>query len=136
MRNTTIIMVIILTIFFVFEAHAEQNAIRLICKYSHTIDAAGKSSRTTGEELITVRFSDNGNARIKKQRLGAEFIGKISDKEIYGETEYSFSGSGLTYRETLRINRYTGAFENTFNINKSKGLIHYGNCKPVTQKKF
>lgn len=135
MKITSIITIILLTLFFVLKAHAEQNTIRLICKYSHTINAEGEISGTSGEELITVNYSDNGDAIIKKQGLGAEFIGTISDEEIYGKTEYGISGR--TFQRTLRINRFTGALEITFEIIGSKGgLIHYGICEPVTKKKF
>ena len=112
----------------------EINTIRLICKYSHTIDENGKSSRTSGEDLVTVHFTDSGDAYIKVGVLGAVFIGTISDEEIYGETTYSIKAQ--TYYQTLTINRYTGAFQNTFRVNESGGLIHYGNCKSVTEKKF
>ena len=135
MKKTRIISVILLTLFFVLEAHAERNTIRLICKYSHTINTEGKSSGTSGEDLITVNYSDNGDAIIKKQGLGAEFTGTITDEEVYGKTEYKISGS--TIQQTLMINRYTGAFEITFEIIGSKGgLIHYGICELVTKQKF
>ena len=135
MKITPIIISVFLTLFFVYEGHAEPNTIRLICKYSHTIDADGSSSRTSGEDLVTVNYTDNGDATIKKQGLGAEFVGKISDEEIYGETTYEISE--LTFHQTLRINRYTGAFEITFKtIGSEDGLIHCGICEPITKKKF
>ena len=115
--------------------HAEQNIIRLICKYSYTIDADGKTSETSGESLFTVMYSDTGEAKIRKQALGAEFTGKISDEEIYGETEYVISPS--TIQQTIMINRYTGSFEETFNIIGAKGgLIHCGSCEMAKEKIF
>lgn len=134
MRHKCIITAIFLTFFFILKAHAEQNTIHLICKYSHTIDNEAKSSRTSGETFITVKSRDNGIVIINKQGLGAEFIGKITDEEIYGETEYTVSGAA--YQQTLSINRYTGAFEETFTIKGSGGLIHHGNCELLTEKKF
>jgi len=129
------IITVIFTLFFVLEVHAEQNTIRLICNYSYTIDAEGKSSKTSGEDLITVKYSDNGEAIIKKQGLGAVFIGTVSDEEIYGKTEYEISGFAI--QQTLMINRYTGAFEITFKkVGSEGGLIHCGICELVTKKKF
>jgi S1-C subfamily serine protease len=107
----------------------------LICKYSHTIEADGRISKSSGENLVTVNYTDDGDATIKKQDLGAEFLGKISDEEIYGETTYKISE--LTLYQTLRINRYTGAFEVTYKTMGSEGgLIHCGICEPITKKKF
>ena len=135
MKKTSIIITIFLTLLFVFETYAEENTIRLICKYSHTIEADGSSSGTSGEDLVTVSYSDNGAAIIRKQGLGAEFKGTISDEEIQGKTEYKISGS--TIQQTIVINRYTGAFEITFKIIGSEGgLIHCGTCEPVAKKKF
>lgn len=135
MIKKLIIIAISLSLFFVTESYAEQNTIRLICKYSHTVDGDGKSSPTSGEDLITVNYSNNGEAIIIKQGLGAEFKGSISDEEIRGQTEYKLSNS--TIQQTLLINRYTGACEITFKIVGSEsGLVHYGTCQTVTKKKF
>jgi len=135
MRKTIVIAAIFFTLIFVFETHAEENTIRLVCKYSHTIDADGASSETSGEDLVTINYLDNGQAIIKKQGLGAEFIGKISEEEIKGDTEYEISN--LKVQQSILVNRYTGSFEITFRTVGSKGgLIHYGTCEAVSKKKF
>lgn len=135
MKKTSIITAIFITLLFVFETYAGENTIRLICKYSHTIKADGRSSGTSGEDLVTVNYSDNGEAIIRKQGLGAEFNGTISDEVIQGKTEYKMSES--TIQQTIVINRYTGAFEITFKIIGSEGgLIHCGTCESVAKKKF
>jgi hypothetical protein len=130
------IIAIFLSLFFVIESYADQNTLRLICKYSHTVDADGKSTPSSGEDLITVNYSDNGEAIIIKQGLGAEFKGTISDEKIYGKTEYKMSE--LKIQQTILINRYTGACEITFEVvgSSQSGLIHYGTCEPVSKKKF
>lgn len=135
MRKISTIATIFFVLLFVFETYAEANTIRLICQYSHTIEADGKSSGTSGEDLVTVNYSDTGEAIIKKQGLGARFIGTITDEEIKGKTAYKISGT--TIQQTIVINRYTGAFEITFEIvGSERGLIHYGTCEPVAKKKF
>lgn len=117
------------------EVRANETVIRLICKYSYTIDDKGIKSGTTGEDLITVKYSEDGQATIKKQGLGAEFYGKMSDEQIVGETTYKIQE--LTFHQELRINRYTGALEITFGVpGKGAGLIHYGKCTPATEKLF
>lgn len=110
---------------------AEQ--LKLICTYSHTVDENGQSA-TTGEKLLTVTKSGNGHAVIKKQGLGAEFVGNVSEDEIRGETEYQIGG--VTYRETFDINRFTGAFTNTFGTRSGAGLVHYGKCRPASTARF
>jgi hypothetical protein len=81
--------IIIISIFMLAatKLYAAESTIRLICKYSHTINDEGKSSGTSGEDLITIHYSENGVAVIKKQGqgLGAEFIGTITEEQIYGE---------------------------------------------------
>lgn len=135
MKKASIIMVILLTIFFVLEAHAERITIRLICKYSHTIDEEGKSSGTSGEDLVTINYSNNGDAIIKKQGTGALFTGMISDEEIQGKTEFDILDSKI--QETIVINRYTGAFVMTFKvIGPTGGIVHFGSCEPIKKKKF
>jgi hypothetical protein len=117
------------------EASADDTVIRLVCRYSYTIDAKGVQSGTTGEDFITIKYPENGQATIKKQGLGAEFHGKVSDEQIVGETTYKIQE--LTFHQELRINRYTGAFEITFGVlGKGAGLIHYGKCSPATEKLF
>ena len=138
MKKASVIIPIVLAMLFGLEAHGEQGTIqtiRLICKYSQTIDGTnGKSSGTSGEELVTVAYSDDGTAAIKKEGVGALFIGTISDEKIYGETEYEISGS--KFQQTIMINRYTGAFEITFITGSGGGLIHYGTCEKTVKKKF
>jgi len=135
MIKKIIFITISLSLFFAIASYAEQNTIRLICKYTHTVDGDGKLSPTSGEDLITVHYSDNGKATIIKQGLGAEFNGTVSDEEIHGQTAYQLSN--LKFQETLFINRYTGGFEIIIKIIGSKsGLVHYGTCQPVTKKKF
>jgi hypothetical protein len=117
------------------EAWADEVAIRLVCRYSYTIDAKGVQSGTTGESHLTVKYSRDGQATIKKQDLGAEFRGTITDEQIVGETSYKIQET--TYHQELRINRYTGAFEITFGVlGKETGLVHYGKCIPVTERLF
>lgn len=117
------------------EAWADDAAIRLVCRYSYTIDAKGARSGTTGESLLTVKYSRDGQATIKKQDLGAEFRGTITDEQIVGETDYKIQET--TYHQELRINRYTGAFEITFGVlGKENGLVHYGKCIPATERLF
>jgi hypothetical protein len=117
------------------EAWADDTVIRLVCRYSYTIDDKGVKSGTTGEDLVTVKYSRDGQATMKKQGLGAEFYGTITDEQIVGETSYKIQE--MTLQQELRINRYTGAFEITFGVlGKKNGLVHYGKCVPATEKLF
>ena len=117
------------------EASADDTVIRLVCPYSYTIDAKGVQSGTTGESLLSVKYSRDGQATIKKQDLGAEFRGTITDEQIVGETNYKIQET--TFHKELRINRYTGAFEITFGVlGKETGSVHYGKCIPATEKLF
>jgi len=117
------------------EAWADDTIIRLSCRYSYTVDHNGVKSGTTGEDVMIVKYTRDGRAAIKKQDLGAEFYGTITDEEIVGETSYKIQET--TYHQELRINRYTGAFVITFGaLGKKTGLVHYGKCIPATEKLF
>lgn len=135
MKVTFSLLLVLLLCNVSAEAWADDAVIRLVCRYSYTIDEKGVKSGTTGEDLVTVKYSQNGKATIKKQGLEAEFYGTIFDEEIVGETNYKIQGT--TYHQELRINRYTGEFEITFGVlGKKGGLIHYGKCSPTTEKLF
>lgn len=56
MQKIITIAAIFFTLLFVFEVYANEDTIRLICKYSHTIEADGISSSTSGEDLVTVNY--------------------------------------------------------------------------------
>lgn len=135
MKKTLSLLIFTAVLIAPLALRAEENTIRLICKYSHTIDDQGQSSGTSGEDLITVVYSKNGSAVIKKQDLGAEFTGIVNEEEIQGETRYKIQDS--IFYQALLINRYTGAFQITFGVEENKGgLIHYGKCKQATDKLF
>lgn len=133
MKVTFVLLVAIVIWNVSTEAWADDTVIRLVCRYSYTIDDKGVKSETTGEDLVTVKHSRDGKATIKKQGLGAEFYGTITDEQIVGETSYKIHET--TWHQELRINRYTGAFEITFGVlGKETGSIHYGKCIPATEK--
>ena len=135
MKNILLKLTILIILMIPLKLIVVQTTIRLICKYSNTVDKQGNSRETTGENLVTVTYSDNGKAIIKKDDLGAEFIGTISEEKIYGETNYQIQNS--MFYQTLIINRYTGAFEITFRITgKSDGIVHYGKCEKATNKLY
>ncbi len=137
MVNRILILTILLACLLPRESYAEQNTIHLICKYSHTYDGHDdKTTPTSGEDLFTVTYLDSGEATIKKEGLGAPFKGVVSDEEIYGHTEYKIQN--LTIQQTLLINRYLGKIEITFNTigSKNSGLIHFGSCQLIKDRKF
>ena len=135
MNKTTIITIIFSILLFVSYTYAEEHTIQLICKYTHTINEDGSKCRKSGEDLVTINYSDYGLAVIKKQGLEAMFIGTITDEEIHGKTKYKIQGT--TIQQTILIYRSTGDFEITFkNIGSERGLTHYGTCKPLAEEKF
>lgn len=128
------ILVAIAAFIVPLESTVAAETLKLICAYSYTVDAKGQSNPTAGEELLTVTKSGDGHAVIKKQDLGAEFVGSVSEDTIRGETEYQIQG--VTYKETLDINRVTGTFTFTFGNQSSAGLVHHGTCRPASKPLF
>lgn len=115
-------------------AEEDGKPIRLICTYSYTIDAKGEKSDTTGEELFTVLPLKDGQVAVRKQGLGAPFLGRMSDEEIAADVSYEISNIKLA--ESLVINRFTGEFQLSFEAQGKAGLIHFGSCRPVTKQLF
>ena len=141
MKNTLLSLVALITLLVPLEFAAAQNIIRLICKYSHAIDNQGERTGVSGEDLITIDYSANGQAVIKTQgtNIDARFIGTISEEKIYGETTHTIEKDSFsqTYYRTLTINRYTGTLETTFGVSEESWItLSYGKCKPVTEKLF
>lgn len=128
------ILVAIATFLMPLESTVAAEPLKLICAYSYTVDAKGQSNSTTGEILLTVNKSGDGHAVIKKQGLGAEFVGSVSEDVIRGETAYQIQG--VTYKETLDINRVTGAFTFTFGNQSGAALVHHGTCRPASKPLF
>jgi hypothetical protein len=122
------------TVFLVPLSSMAANSLKLICAYKFTVVANGHRSPTTGEKLFSVAPTSNGRAVINKEGLSAAFAGRISDDAIQGQTEYQLQD--ITIKETLEINRFTGAFTNTFGNKSDAGLVHFGTCRPVSKPRF
>lgn len=105
----------------------------LECKYQGTVDLKdGSMSETVGTKLLTVKRVKGTQIVLIKEGSGAEFRGVVSDAEIVAEA--AFLMGNLNVKESFKINRYTGQFENPFLIG-SGGLVHRGVCS-TPQKKF
>lgn len=115
-------------------AENSSETIRLRCAYSYSIHSDGSRGGTSGEDLFTVKYTNDGKAKIRKQGLGAEFSGNISDEEIVGDAIYQVANVRMI--ESLVINRFTGAFQISFVAVGKSGLIHFGTCRPVTKPLF
>ncbi|KPK28722.1 MAG: hypothetical protein AMJ61_01460 [Desulfobacterales bacterium SG8_35_2] len=133
MKKTALLLIVTS---LVIASSALGDTIRLTCKYSHSIDAQEEITEVSGEELITIKYSDNSQAIIKIQDKGTEYIGSVSAEEIVGEANYKIQGN--IYYETLIIHRQTGAFRRTFGIvGGIDGIVYFGNCMPpATEKNF
>ena len=106
--------------------------IRLVCKISHSVDEKGYSP-TSGDNLLTVTFLDEGKATIRKQGLGAQFVASISKEMIVGHTIW---GGDLQVKESISINRFTGSFENNIQAKGKAGLIFFGTCSLASRQLF
>ncbi len=116
------------------QATGGHNTIRLICKYSHTIDDQGKQSPTSGETLFTVVPLRDGKVTVQKQGLGAPFSGTLTEVEIAADVSYEIGNT--TYAQSLVINRFTGELQITFGVQGKAGLVHFGSCRQATKPLF
>jgi hypothetical protein len=113
----------------------ETQIIRLICTLDYSLDGRdAKRTETSGEDFLTVRYGPDGRATIKKDELGAEFLGTVTDDEIVGDTEYDVSDTHI--RQSIVVSRFTGSYRRTFIAGDAPGLIFYGDCRRVTEPKI
>lgn len=115
-------------------AQGDSKTIRLICKYSHTIDDQGKQSATSGETLFTVLPLRDGQVTVQKQGLGAQFSGNMTVAEISADVIYEIDNT--KYAQSLSINRFTGELQITFGAPGKGGLVHFGSCRSATKPLF
>lgn len=133
MNNLLVTFAALISLFSPAALFAAQNPILLTCKYSHTVDRDGKISATVGEDLVTVNIEKNGRTILNKHDFDGDFAGLSSDSQYFGEIEYQIQ-SGFVYR-SIKINRYTGAFEAEFSLlGKGGGITHFGKCEQATKK--
>lgn len=115
-------------------AYAQNETLKLIIEYTHTIDTRdGKKSDTVGSHVITITPQKDGTIEIKKEGLGAIFKGEMTADEIYGHTRYKLENLHVT--QEIRINRYTGIATVTWETDRG-GLIHHGKCRVAEKKLF
>ncbi len=114
-------------------AQGDSTPIRLICKYSHTIDDQGTQSATSGETLFTVVSLRDSRITVQKQGLGAQFSGTMTDAELSADVSYEIGD--IRHAESLTINRFTGALQIILRIGKG-GLVQIGSCRSVTKPLF
>jgi hypothetical protein len=114
------------------DVHAE--TLRLMCTYLHTTDENGKAFPTEGDDLFTVTFDSSGRAQVKREGLGAVFLGTVSDEEIVADVTYDLQGA--SYAQHLVINRYSGKITLSYGVAGKAGLTHFGKCRAADQRKF
>ena len=118
-------------------AHAQEFS--AVCRYETSIDDAGKSSPTHGEMSVSVSFmlpvGTPKNLQIKTTKAPCyEFLGDGDDMKIEGScVRFLQSGPGPQMKMTtlLKIDRVSGAFEQTVSFNDRGGLVHVGHCVPA-----
>jgi predicted Mrr-cat superfamily restriction endonuclease len=110
---------------------AETTTIRLLC----TVTLSGQQE--THETLVTVTYDDPEQATITVHGTGAPMAGEVTEDSIRGKVDYVFTykeGDEIvkveTYRNTVYVNRLTGAYEFTFEqVGVKDKLITLGSCK-------
>ena len=113
----------------------ELDVIRLICRYTHSVNDKAEFSKNTDVELVKVILMENNSVAIKKQNMGSLFFGFISEEEIKGDV--TFKIKDVDFIQELTINRYTGSFELTFRMAKEViGVVHFGKCETTKEKLF
>ena len=110
---------------------AETTTIRLLCTGTSTVH------QETQETLVTVTYEKPKHATITVHGTGAPMAGEVTEDAIRGKVDYVFkykegdeTGKVETYRNTVYVNRLTGAYELTFErLGTKDKLITLGSCK-------
>lgn len=114
-------------------AKTTDSSIQLECTYKNTLDLRSTIlTETVGSKHVSVQLGSKQSVILKVEGKGSDFSGSMSESEISTETMYLLGNHNV--RETFKINRYTGAFENLFQFNNSSGLLHTGVCSSINKK--
>ena len=112
---------------------AETTTIRLLCAVTNPVHQEAQ------ETLVTVTYKKPEHATITVHGTGAPMAGEVTKDEIRGKVDYVVEykeGDDTvkveTYRNTVYVNRLTGAYELTFELVGAKDkLTTLGSCKEV-----
>ena len=112
---------------------AETTTIRLLCVVTNAVHQEAQ------ETLVTVTYQKPEHATITVHGTGAPMAGEVTEDAIRGKVDYVFEykeGDDTvkveTYRNTVYVNRLTGAYELTFElVGTTDKLITLGSCKEV-----
>ena len=112
---------------------AETTTIRLLCTVTNQVHQEAQ------ETLVTVTYEKPKHATITVHGTGAPMAGEVTEDAIRGKVDYVFKykeGDETvkveTYRNTVYVNRLTGAYELTFEqLGTKDKLITLGSCKEV-----
>jgi|APFre7841882724_1041349.scaffolds.fasta_scaffold136265_1 hypothetical protein len=112
---------------------AETTTIRLLCTVTSPVQ------KKTQETRITVTYEKPKHATITVHGTGAPMEGEVTKDAIRGKFDYVFKykeGDETvkveTYRNTVYVNRLTGAYEFTFEqLGVKDKLITLGSCKQI-----
>ncbi|MDA9076219.1 hypothetical protein N9K17_04980 [Burkholderiaceae bacterium] len=105
----------------------------LECTLEKTYDLQeNRTSATTGSHLIVINVLADKKIKLKKQGLGPQFLGIGDETRFFAEASYVISG--ISFEETIDINRYTGSYENTFSTPKGGGAVAFWNLHTSTEK--
>jgi len=110
---------------------AETTTIRLLCTVTNQVHQEAQ------ETLVTVTYEKPKHATITVHGTGAPMAGEVTEDAIRGKVDYVFKykeGDETvkveTYRNTVYVNRLTGAYELTFEqLGTNDKLITLGSCK-------
>ena len=113
------------------QAWAQTTELTLNCQYESTIEPlkAGSESPMSGGFSAIVRMTQAGAATIEATTFGCfDYVGSFTNLEVAGDCERTIAGDKI--KETLRIDRISGAFEQTSVLGKSF-IISNGRCTPA-----
>ena len=93
------------------------------------------------ETMVTVTYEEPKHATVTVHGTGAPMEGEVTRDEIRGKVDYVFTykeGDETvkveTYRNTVYVNRLTGAYELTFEqLGAKDKLVTLGSCKQIAE---
>lgn len=104
---------------------AEPASIRLVCTVYDSSDGAAKLSSPRPKDVITVRYSANGDATITSKLHQKELIGTVTEHEIAGRWR------GASVSAEIYINRYTSEyrFRTILDDSTQEPTAVFGSCQ-------
>lgn len=115
---------------------SSKTTINLVCAVNRMVDADGRSHSRSDTKHIRVVFDEEGVAEITSsdgtELGGIGLPGKVTDDAITLSTSVQLSGS--KFGRSMRVERWSGSFRESYYRNDIAYASYYGICRVAAHR--